>query len=242
MDEDDTEVSLGRVQAGLDALALARFRRQNAFLAEIPVRAMARELLLKSKLPVPDPNTTPEPGFLDGIAENNALTGDVYLDQSRHVWFQMSPGATIYHWGKDPRVPLIEAPWQSVKGGQQVVPVFKLVSPDDTGGSRECCIENPPVVPFKVMGNVYKIGKSNIGAVNELVNVANRIVTKPKYQGSYNYSETVVKGLASHEMRDVKPHSGRSGFYVDPPDRWSLLSNRVFPEKDNEDKPLADQV
>ena len=33
-----------------------------------------------------------------------ALSGDVYWDQSNRTWFQMSAGATIYHWGGEPNV------------------------------------------------------------------------------------------------------------------------------------------
>jgi hypothetical protein len=78
--------------------------------------------------------------------------------------------------------------------------------------------------------------------VNERWNIRKLIVTDPRYQGSYNYSETVQEGLAAHEMRDVRPHVDGVDFYVNPTDRFSSLASRLFPEKDLQGKPLADQV
>ena len=65
--------------------------------------------------------------------------------------------------------------------GQEYAPVFKLVCPDGTGGSREVCIENPFNVPRKIRTKVdgeftTMVGHATIGAVNEEVKVANRIV------------------------------------------------------------------
>ncbi len=82
---------------------------------------------------------------INEIVEKQALSGDVYRDEFGHTWYQMSPGATIYHWGKDPTwaAPL-EAVMQT--GGQALLPVFKLVAPDGTGGSRETIIKNPQTI------------------------------------------------------------------------------------------------
>src|SRR5882757_5038254 len=40
-------------------------------------------------------------------------------------------------------------------------------------------------------------GRATIGAVNVEVNVADRLVTDSVAQGSYNYAETTVRGLAA---------------------------------------------
>ena len=81
----------------------------------------------------------------------------MYKDESNHTWFQMSSGATIYHWGRDPVVPAVEALWQL--GKQAVVPIFKLVSPDQTGGSSEtiivqCRIDNRGELDYYKSGGV----------------------------------------------------------------------------------------
>jgi hypothetical protein len=44
---------------------------------------------------------------------------------------------------------------------------------------------------------------ATIGAVNEEVNVADRIVNDSVAQGSYNYAETVVKGLPARAAEPV---------------------------------------
>ena len=75
------------------------------------------------------------------VAERFGLSGDVYKDNLGWIWYQMSPGSTIYHWGSHPKNPAMEAAWQTFKG-QENVPVFKLVAPDGTGGSRETILYN----------------------------------------------------------------------------------------------------
>lgn len=155
----------------------------------------------------------------------------------------MDPGGAIYHYGEKPWWPGGESVWVSTFKGQKQVPVFKLVSPDGTGGSRECCITNPFDEPFQ-MGKIVvpNKGKANIGAVNEEVKVADRMVKDPVKQGSYNYAETVDQGLAAHNRYDVDTDLMTPTFFVDPPDRFSQLLFRRFPENDGQGKPLADQV
>src|SRR5260221_4684375 len=75
-------------------------------------------------------------GFRDSIAIRRALAGQVYLDDQNRPWYQMAAGATIYHYGREPFVPTLEAIWVTIKG-QGRTPVFKLISPDGTGGSFE---------------------------------------------------------------------------------------------------------
>lgn len=188
----------------------------------------------------PDPNA--RMSFTDTLGTRSALSGEVYRDESRRLWYQMDPGAAVYHYGEKPWWPGGAAVWASVFEGQRQVPVFKLVSPDDTGGSRECIITNPQDVPFTAGRIVVKMGRSNIGAVDETVDVSHRIVTDPVQEGSYNYAETVAVGLTSHNRFDVDTDPMHPKFFVDPPDRFEPLLFRRFPEKDSDGKSLADQV
>ncbi len=69
----------------------------------------------------------------EALAEQNALSGDVYLDNLNRPWFQMAAGSTIYHWGDHPDSPTAEAIYSDVIMRQDDTPVFKLISPDDNG-------------------------------------------------------------------------------------------------------------
>ena len=179
-----------------------------------------------------------------------ALSGAVYEDAlGRSIWFQMSPGGAIYHFGEKIRSPTLRS-IEAALDGQEHAPVFKLVCPDGTGGSREVCIKNPFGVPRKIwtaIGGALSTtmgGHATIGAVNEVVNVANRIVKDSVAQGSYNYAETVVKGLPAHERLDVKTDPMQPGYYVEPPDlfQFAELYMRRFPENDPQGKSLAAQT
>src|SRR4051794_17637143 len=98
----------------------------------------------------------------EAIAQEQALSGDVYLDNLNRPWFQMAAGSTIYHWGDHPDSPTAEAIYQDVIMRQDDTPVFKLVSPDDNGGSSEVIVDNAEVRegPYnnrgKVIGEVNK--------------------------------------------------------------------------------------
>lgn len=185
----------------------------------------------------------------DNQARAKALSGEVYEDElGRIVWFQMSPGGGIYHFKEKIKHPTIRA-IGAHRAGQEHAPVFKLVSPDGTDGSREICIENPFDVPriFKtrVDGDFHmKKGHKTIGAVNEVVKVANRIEKDSVAQGSYNYAETTVMGLSAHERLDVHTDPMQPGYYVEPPDlfKYSELWMRRFPENDPQGKSLAAQT
>jgi hypothetical protein len=159
----------------------------------------------------------------------------------------MSPGGGVYHFGEKLRSPTIRA-IGATHAGQKFAPVFKLVCPDGTGGSREVCIQNmfdvPHIIRTRIDGDfTYSKGHTAIGAVNEQVNVANRIVKDSVSQGSYNYAETTAKGLPAHQRLDVNTDPMKSGYYVEPPDlfRFSELYMRRFPENDREGKSLVEQ-
>jgi hypothetical protein len=172
----------------------------------------------------------------DKIAEKYALTDDVYKDAQNWVWYQMNEGGTIYHWGSDPRFPRIEAPYQELKEKIGIpAPVFKLVAPDGTGGSRETILRN--------MHKVFVAVKKE----DFLAYVAHMTINDSHFRGSYNYSETVAAGIDAHKLRDVEPHEEYEfpNVYVNPPEPYPFnsLSDRIFPERVlNEPNPLAKQI
>ena len=173
----------------------------------------------------------------EATALKSSLTGDVYLDNLNRVWFQMAAGSTIYHFGENRTDPTADAIYQNTVLGQNDTPVFKLVCPDDNGGSNEVIIFNPVV-----KDGLYDNRSERLGLeVNKYADIRGLIETDAAYQGSYNYSETTRVGLAEHEKRDVKPHMPGRFFYVNPPDQFTPLELRRFPELDMDQKPLADQ-
>jgi hypothetical protein len=171
----------------------------------------------------------------DKIAEKYALSDDVYRDAQNWHWYQMNEGGTIYHWGSKPKVPKFEGPYQEVKEKLGIpAPVFKLVAPDGTGGSRET-----------ILRNIHRVFVA-VKKENFLAYVAHMTINDPHDRGSYNYSETVKAGYDAHKMRDVDPHEKYDfpNVYINPPALYpfSSPSERQFPEKDNLGRPLASQV
>jgi hypothetical protein len=153
-------------------------------------------------------------GFVNKAKAVLALSGDVYRDQSNRTWFQMSAGGTIYHWGGEPTCDVVDAAVSSYVRKQDGVPVFKLISPDGTGGSVETIIRNR--------------SRFTIGGINETVQVTHLVVRDDHHQGSYNFAETVEAGLPAHEKRDVEPHKRWPKEYLNPLDRFSSLMSRRF--------------
>jgi hypothetical protein len=205
----------------------------------------------------PDPNAVID-STSGEIGTMLALSGDVYEDAlGRSIWFQMAPGGAIYHFGKPIDSPTVSA-IQATLAGQKKAPVFKLVCPDDTGGSREVIITNPfdvvhttsllkPAFRTAAYGPggavTWREGHDAIGAVNEEVKVADRIVKDSVLQGSYNYAETMVKGLPTHQRLDVNTDPMTQGYFVEPPNSFQFaeLYMRRFPANDREGNPLAAQ-
>jgi hypothetical protein len=168
------------------------------------------------------------------VAQKYALSDDVYKDAHDWVWYQMNEGGTIYHWGSDPRVSWVEGPLQEGKEKVGIpAPVFKLVAPDGTGGSRETILRN-------IHRQFVAVKKEKFLAY------VGHMVIKDGHRGSYNFSETVVAGFAAHKLRDVDPHEKYPfpDVYINPPDPFSSPSEHVFPERgaSNERNPLAKQV
>lgn len=128
----------------------------------------------------------------------------------------MSAGGTIYHWGRDVKVDWAEAAYVQKIRGQEGTPVFKLVCPDGTGGSKETIVRN-------------SYSRTKIGETNKPQIVWDKVEVSMKYQGSYNFAETAVAGLDEHEKYDVNTHK-KDANYIDPPDRFEALSKRIFNE------------
>lgn len=172
-------------------------------------------------------------GHLNSFVGRRTLSGHVYFDEEIEVWYQMGPGGSIYHWGDPVRFPKIEAAHTHAFRGQTGIPIFKLISPDGTGGSRETIVSNPMVHRQKVdfgpnTPPMYiMVGRPHIGEVNQTVAVKARLITRIEHQGSYNFAETSVRGLDQHEKYDVETHK-KDSVYIDPPDRFAPLSKRIF--------------
>lgn len=157
--------------------------------------------------------------WTDEIAVRLALTDFVYKDESGRLWYQMAAGSTIYHYGKPVRVKALEAPYVDLIKGQNDTPVYKLINPDNSGGSNEIILKNPG--PYDM-----------IGEVGQEFGVDAMLEKTPAHQGSYNYADTAVVGLNAHDRLDMKPHSKRDGFYLNPADRYCPLQTRKFPPLD----------
>ena len=142
----------------------------------------------------------------------------------------MGPGRSIYHWGEVTWEPA-GAAYTHVGRTQKGIPIFKLICPDGTGGSKETIVSNPVVRSYKMVGPQgmqWKMERSSkIGETNQQVLVLDRVETKMKYQGSYNFAETAVMGLDEHKKNDVDPHK-KDAIYIDPPDRFEPLADRIF--------------
>lgn len=162
-----------------------------------------------------------------GLFATLAFSGDVYKDGNGRHWFEMSTAGTIYHYKGQVSDALWYKKYEAFVSRQKSTPVFKLVSPDGTGGSREICVHNWQ----------HHEGKSQIGPEGKWVNVRTKIVINEIYRGSYNYSETGIVGFKDHEYRDVESHREEYGFYVNPPMQESA---RRFPSHDGKRRAIAD--
>jgi hypothetical protein len=195
-------------------------------------------------------------GRFNEFIRSRALTINVYVDESGFtVWFQMSAGGTIYHF-KHVKNKTKEAMIQTVLG-QSNTPIFKLISPDVTGGSCETIIKNLVQARSTVQQLARKLGPltqlpnsgdrgSSIGYENAVTPVSHLIENDKEYQGSYNYAETAVLGIAKHEKFDIEPHENYAKWgYDNPTDRHSKLESRRFEKyaKGEVGKiPLAEQI
>jgi hypothetical protein len=149
------------------------------------------------------------------------LSGDVYEDGEGRHWFEMSTAGVGYHYEGEVSDAAWYKTWESAVSLQKHTPLFKLISPDGTGGSLEVCIHNWQ----------HHEGASTIGQRGEWMDVRDRVVLNEILKGSYNYSETTVVGFGAHKYRDIDSHSKETGFYLDPRYSQSQM-HRVFPRND----------
>ena len=164
------------------------------------------------------------------------LSGHVYVDENNNTWYQMGPGGSIFHWGDDVEIMEIEAINTHFFRRQTGIPIFKLICPDGTKGSKETIVVNPMInikEEVDAMGNVREVAKgaSKLGEVGETVQVRrlDLHVTTMEHQGSYNFAETAVIGRDWHTKFDVETHK-KDKIYIDPRDRFSPLKDRIFTE------------
>ena len=164
-----------------------------------------------------------------GIMESHALSGDAYRDGERRIWLQMATAAGVYHYKGE--VNLRKKAVAFIKP-QVLMPIFKLISPDGTGGSRELVLTNPK-------GRILRDGA--VGNVAKWEYVRNRVVLQEPYEGSYNFAETITSGYSEHVKADVDTHREWPGFYINP-DPDSALKDREFPERDGRGAMLFEQI
>lgn len=180
------------------------------------IKSLSREWILASREVAGGPN------ILQDFKSAAALSGDLYIDEFGRHWFEMRATGAIYHYkGKVDLYKKVAATlWR-----QEHCPVFKLISPDGTGGSCEICLHNWQL--FENLRHGFG-GKSRIGKEGQWINVRGKHVVEAKYQGSYNYSEIVLKGDGAHNFMDVNPHKKMTEAYVDPP-LFQKIESRRFP-------------
>jgi hypothetical protein len=162
-----------------------------------------------------------------------------YQDPAGRTWFQTTPGATVYHYRGE--AGFGKAFW-ATHDGQAQVPVFKLLSPDGSGGSCELIVHNPPRRQIKIpmWDKTYVERRWTLGEEGKWIPIGHLLVTDVRYTGSYNYSETFEVGYDAHVVRDVKPHERWPKHYLEPPNL--PLNKRKFPKFDPAGKPIADAI
>lgn len=198
--------------------------------------------LVKATYKIPSYTRDRQESVIEKVKRIWALTDFVYKDENNTTWFQMSPGGAIYHFKEIGNETLegLHQEWL----GQSVTPIFKLVSPDSTGGSMETIIDNPLRAGTVVQALLPKASRGLVIAnVNTLIPVP--IIEEPRYQGSYNYAETVDLGNAEHDRLDVQPHKNTTRYktYENPTSRFVPLKFREFPKyAKGENIPLAEQI
>lgn len=164
-----------------------------------------------------------------GFMAFHALHGAVYKDEKNRVWLQMATAAGVYHYEGEVNKRKKAAAFLKP---QMMMPIFKLVSPDGTGGSLELVLTNPK-------GHLF--GDSTVVDPLHWKKISDRIVDHWLYEGSYNYAETVTVGYDNHVKADVDTHREWPGFYINP-DQKSPLKDREFPERDGRGALLFEQI
>ncbi len=177
-----------------------------------------------------------EHGQLGGWISSKTLSGHVYADENNNIWYQMGPGGSIFHWGNEVEMMRAEAFSTHSFRGQTGIPIFKLICPDGTKGSKETIVANPMInirEEVNLTGKVREVAKggSKLGEVGQKVQIRRQDlhVTTMEHQGSYNFAETAVIGRDWHTKFDVETHQ-KDKIYIDPRDRFTPLRHRIFTE------------
>jgi hypothetical protein len=158
----------------------------------------------------------------------HALHGAIYKDRQNREWLQMSTAATLYHYEGEIN---LSKKAEAFLNPQSRLPIFKLISPDGTGGSLELILTNP---------SGRWGGDSTVVDVLHWKKIRQRVVLQETYAGSYNYAETITLGYQAHKKADVDTHKEWPGFYINP-DPDTDLKDRWFPVYDGHGALLADQ-
>jgi hypothetical protein len=174
-----------------------------------------------------------------GIGKPLELSGDVYEDEFGRCWYEMHAGRTVYHYKGDPGLKGVKTTAQ----GQKYVPLVKLFSPDNSGGSVEMCLHNWQVHRSANDAlNPLALGTSGTSSIGngEWVSIKGKVIANSEYRGSYNYSESAIVGFSAHKLRDIVPHEVVSNSYVNPL-LYSSMSSRRFPMEDQAGRLLHEQ-
>ena len=143
----------------------------------------------------------------------------VFKDSAGKLWYMMTPGAGIFHVGNgqpSKKAMYLAQVWET--HDTQGMP-FKLVCPDNLGGSSEIIIKNPRRLKAE-----HAFPKAN-----QWYDIKTNLDWNPVTRGTYNYAETFVEGFDSHEHYDVKPHKIMTKSYVNP-EKFTALWGRLFTE------------
>lgn len=153
--------------------------------------------------------------FLNQVLARGAFSGDVYRDQTGRHWIEQSQAGSRYH-SKEQRGLLGAALTPHSMTG-----VFKLCSPDGTGGSSETALHN------WMHGLTGRIGKRSATEVGHTINAATQAIVAEKYRGSYNFADTMVSGFDEHDRFDIIPDK-KFGTKYENERRWAPLAKRIF--------------
>jgi len=130
---------------------------------------------------------------------------------------------------------------------KELIPVFKLVCPDGTGGSSEIVIHNWQLeldrsTPWNHNsgaggGRAYRHGQKTVGGMkpgDKAISIRTKLVVTPEFRGSYNYGDAANAGFLAHDRMDMSPDKvAKDPFHIIFPPRGVSFASRRFPERDN---------
>lgn len=163
-----------------------------------------------------------------------ALVGPVFKSVSANhksgsrFWYLMHPLGAHYHTG-DATPP---GWWDKLVKGilerDDKHVVFKLVSPDEAGGSSEIIVNNWK----RLLGKAHPEGHDRLGGKpGKPFSIFGKLDVNMVTRGSYNYSESITQGIGPHELRDVKPHNRYGPNHYTSPPMLLPMRERWFPRE-----------